>query len=512
VQTTDSVILVDAASGSVGLTLPSASLGPGQRFTVKKVDSTSNQINIDGIDKINTYFEYYVLKAQTARNNESTINPSDNYGYSVATSGDGNTIVVGAINDELTSAASAQSHGLVYVYGKTNSDLVQSWPLLNPVSTTNPSDQFGFSVAIDSSGNRIIIGNPYDEKVGGSSSSGTAYVYRKTGTSTTNSWTNETILYGSLATNSNDLFGYSVCINDAGDVIAVSAINDEVAGGASSSGLVYVYTRSGTTWTQSAILSCSLSVGDQVGWSVDINAAGDRIVVGAQYDERAGGNNSSGLAYIFIKSDSTWREQQVLSGSFAVDASDLLGCAVSMNGSGDRLIVGAYADETTGTGTGTAYIFSSGSTGWIETSVLTGSYTENGEQFGYSVSMNHAGDRVVVGAKLDDISGTSSYGLVYVFSSGSIGWQQTSVITGTYAINQSDSFGNTVAIDASGSQIVVGAPDDEYPSYAANSGSAGLAYVYTSKQTIDLWPLKSLYSQNESVTVISDGTGSWSII
>jgi hypothetical protein len=510
VQTTDSVILVDAASGSVGLTLPSASLVPGQRFTVKKVDSTGNQINVDGIDKINTYFEYYVLKAQNPYNNQSTINPSDNYGYSVATSGDGNTIVVGAINDELTPfAATAPSHGLVYIYNLSGSNLVQYWPLLDFPSTAQTSDRCGFSLAVDSGGNRIVVGNPYDEKVGGSSSSGTAYVYRKT---VSNSWTNETILYGSLATNSNDNFGYSVCINDAGDVIAVSAINDEVAGGASSSGLVYVYTRSGTTWTQSAILSCSLSVGDQVGWSVDINAAGDRIVVGAQYDERAGGNGSSGLAYIFIKSDSTWREQQVLSGSFAVDASDLLGCAVSMNGSGDRLIVGAYGDETTGIGTGTAYIFSSGSTGWIETSVLTGSYTQDGEHFGYSVSMNHAGDRVVVGAKLDDISDTGSYGLVYVFSSGSTGWQQASVLTGTYAIDQSDSFGNTVAFDASGSQIVVGAPDDEHPSYAGNSGSAGLAYVYTSKQTIDLWPLKSLSSQNESVTVISDGTGSWSII
>lgn len=42
----DSILWVDASAGAVNISLPPAMIGEGQIFDVKKIDSTSNQVNI----------------------------------------------------------------------------------------------------------------------------------------------------------------------------------------------------------------------------------------------------------------------------------------------------------------------------------------------------------------------------------------------------------------------------------------------------------------------------------
>ena len=73
-----------------------------------------------------------------------------------------------------------------------------------------------------------------------------------------------------------------------------------------SAGAVYVYARSGTSWSQQAKLTASdAAAGDRFGTSVAIS--GTTIVVGAALNDDAGFH--SGSAYVFTWDGSSWVEQ-----------------------------------------------------------------------------------------------------------------------------------------------------------------------------------------------------------
>jgi hypothetical protein len=100
---------------------------------------------------------------------------------------------------------------------------------------------------------------------------------------------------------------------------------------------------------------------------------------------------------------------------------------------------------------------------------------DNSDEFGWIVAMNSIGDRVVVGARQDGKIGTSFEGLAYVFVSGTTGWTEQHILSGTQATVNNDRFGGSVAMNSVGDRIVVGADGDER---SGGSGSSGLAYVF----------------------------------
>jgi hypothetical protein len=99
------------------------------------------------------------------------------------------------------------------------------------------------------------------------------------------------------------------------------------------------------------------------------------------------------------------------------------------------------------------------------------------DRFATSVASNANGNKIVVGAINDEKTGTNGEGLAYVFSSGSSGWSEEHILSGSLATTLLDNFGYSVNINSTGEYIVVGAPDDESP---ANAASSGLAYVFVS--------------------------------
>ena len=132
----------------------------------------------------------------------------------------------------------------------------------------------------------------------------------------------------------NDHFGVSVAI--AGDTIVVGAYGDDDSG--SDSGSAYVFTRTGTTWTEQTKLTASDgAAGDQFGTSVAIT--GDTIVVGADLDDTA-----SGSAYVFTRTGTAWMEQAKLTASDGA-AVDSFGISVAIVG--DTIVVGAWLDIMT---------------------------------------------------------------------------------------------------------------------------------------------------------------------
>ncbi len=503
ISTDDHVVLVDASSKYVKVTLPSSSQVPGQQFVVKKTDSTNNPIRI--IRKTQND-----IKQTSVLSGSLAIQISDAFGNCVSINSAGDRLVVGVPDDEKNTATA--STGLAYVFTSGSSGWTES-AILSGSLATQASDQFGLSVCINSLGDRLVVGVPDDEKNTATASTGLAYVF----TSGSSGWTESAILSGSLAVDLNDNFGQSVSMNSIGDKIIVGAPSDERSGGSSSSGLAYIYISSSVGWRQNAVLSGSLAIqnSDGFGGAVSINSVGDRVIVGAVGDERAGSGASSGLAYVFTSGSSGWTESAILSGSLAIDTTDYFGRSVSMNSVGDRVVVGTESDEAIGgsASMGLAYVFVSGNTGWTENAVLSGSLAIGADDwFGYSVAMNGAGDRVVVGAAQDErTGGSANSGLAYVFTSGSSGWVESKILSGSLAVDANDRFGFSVSSNSDGDRIIVGAYVDEKN---AATASTGLAYMFEESTTelLDGIADKVLSTKNESVRLVSDGSGSWSII
>jgi FG-GAP repeat protein len=264
-------------------------------------------------------------------------------------------------------------------------------------------DFFGVSVAV--SGDTIVVG-AWDND-GGSENSGSAYVFVRSGVS----WTEQQKLTASDAAAGDD-FGGSVAID--GDTAVVGARLNDDAG--DSSGSAYVFVRSGTTWTEQQKLTASdAAERDSFGESVAVS--GDTAVVGARWNDDAG--DSSGSAYVFVRSGTTWTEQQKLTASDAAEG-DFFGISVAI--SGDTAVVGVRNDDVVGINSGSAYVFVRSGTIWTEQQKLTASDAAAVDRFGLDVAIS--GDTVVVGAPANDDAGFNS-GSVYIYKAGTFVYQGT---------------------------------------------------------------------------------------
>jgi len=254
-------------------------------------------------------------------------------------------------------------------------------------------DRFGVSVAL--SADRIVVGAYLDDDNG--TDSGSAYVFRWDGSQ----WVQEQKLLAADGA-PGDLFGVSVAL--FGDRIVVGAQLDDDNG--YNSGSAYMFRWDGSQWVQEAkLLPTDGAAYDEFGLSVAVS--GDRIVVGAIYDDDNGTN--SGSAYVFRWDGSQWvQEQKLLAADGA--AGDFFGRSVALFG--DRIVVGAQLDDDNGTDSGSAYMFRWDGSQWVQEAKLLPTDGAAVDEFGVSVALS--GDRIVVGAYGDDDNGPNS-GSAYVF-------------------------------------------------------------------------------------------------
>ncbi|MEK6642838.1 MAG: hypothetical protein AABZ08_02945 [Planctomycetota bacterium] len=280
---------------------------------------------------------------QQARLAVADANPSDQFGTTVAVSGD--TAAAGAAFGDAPGAPNA---GALYVFVRSGGIWTQQAKLTASDATAN--EDFGRSLALSS--NTIVVGAYTDDHAGGSDA-GSAYVFVRTGTV----WTQQTKLIG-FDTADGDNFGKSVVVS--GDTALVGAWFDVHAGGPGSPfngrGSAYVFARSGVVWTQQAKLIASDAEGaDFFGHSVALS--GDTAVIGAVGDDHPGVSNA-GSAYVFARASAAWTQQAKLIASDAA-AVDQFGWSVGV--SGDTAVVGTYSDDNAaGADAGAAYIFDLG--------------------------------------------------------------------------------------------------------------------------------------------------------
>jgi len=141
--------------------------------------------------------------------------------------------------------------------------------------------------------------------------------------------------------------------------------------------------------------------------------------VGADYDEANG--IISGSAYIYQFDGVSWQETKLSASDGA--AYDYFGISVAI--SGDTAIVGAYGDDDNGSSSGSAYIYQFDGGSWQETK-LTASDGATYDEFGNSVAIS--GDTAIVGAYYADDNGTGS-GSAYIYNTGTVLNLETNEVT-----------------------------------------------------------------------------------
>ncbi len=384
-------------------------------------------------------------------------------------------------------------------------------------SNTDQDDLFGSAVAL--SGDTLVVGAPGEASnatgVDGNQNddslldAGAVYVFVRDGGGV---WTQQAYLKASN-TDSDDLFGSIVAIS--GDTVAIGAPGEASLDGAdqgddsgSDVGAVYIFVRSGTTWTQQAYLKASnLDTGDLFS---DVSLDDDVLVVGArgegsgatgidsdQIDDSAPG---AGAAYVFERdAGGVWSQTTYLKASNA-EAGDAFG-RVALSGA--SLAVGAVGENSDSTGiggsqsdnsqvdAGATYLFVRGAGGnWAQQAYIKASNTDAGDGFG-RVALE--GDLLVVGAPGENSNATgiggdedddsfADAGAVYLFVRVGSTWSQAAYVKASNA-DPGDSFGTGVSLWES--ILAVGAPGEQ--SNATGIGgnelddsltAAGAVYVF----------------------------------
>lgn len=476
------------------------------------------------ISKVGAVFIYYknsggtdnwgFVKRPTARDHNGGRMANDNFGQSVAISGD--IMIVGAHHQDysLFSGDSVGNAGAAYIFYKTNG----SWNFVKKLiaSGTNArvtDDNFGYSVSID--GDVAIIGaylQDYDSAGANSvSDAGAVYIFSKNSGGTDN-WglVKKITPNGTNARLANDQFGYSVSISGNLAVVGANQQDYDNTGAnlVSNAGAAYVFNKnSGGTDNWGLVKKITGSgtnsriSDDNFGYAVSISS--DNVVVGAyqqDYDS-AGGNSISdgGAAYIFNQNTggtNNWGLVKKVTGSGTNGrvTGDNFGTSVAI--SDETVIVGASQQDYDNTGAnnvsngGAAYIFSKnsgGSNNWglVKKVVASGTNARIADDlFGHSVTVN--GDIALVGAYQQDYdsagnNSVTNAGAVYEFykySGGADNWGLEKKITGggTNGRTANDNFGYSVAL--SGNVVLTGATSHDYDSTGANSTTdAGVVFI-----------------------------------
>jgi hypothetical protein len=266
------------------------------------------------------------------------------------------------------------------------------------------------------------------------SQTGAAYVFTRSGTT----WSQQQELTASDGA-ANDLFGSSVAINGSSAVIGAPHHNN---------GAAYVFVRPSSTWSQQGELTASDGAsGDNFGQSVGMY--GTTVVVGAPTH-----GGATGAAYVFVHPGCCWLQQAELS---AADGATGDQFAASVAISNSTVVVGAPFHAANGAG----YVFVRSGTSWSQQAELSASDGAAGDEFGVSVAI--AGSLAVIGAE----NHNSNTGAAYVFAASGSTWTPETELTAADGAG-GDFFGSSVAIY--GSTALAGAP--------GKNSAAGETYMF----------------------------------
>jgi hypothetical protein len=340
-------------------------------------------------------FAYVFVRGSAGFVEQARLSASDNgdldaFGEDVAVSGD--TALVGAYRN------SERGHwsGAAYVFVRSGSTWTQQAKLT--ASDAVPEQNFGWSVGL--SGDTAVVGAPHGPV---QYVEGCAYVFVRSGST----WTQQAKLTSGEGP-TGDAFGRAVSVS--GDTALVGA---PIRTASNYNGAAFVFVRSGTSWTRQAKLVASDGA-DQDAFGEAVSISGNTAVVGAWGSDPVG--IYSGSAYAFVRSGSTWTQQQKLLGASA-SAEDRMGSSVSV--SGDYALVGGIDDDSGfGGQAGVASLYTRSGGTWTEQTIRPND-PRSARAFGAAVSIS--GDTALITSTWDSADVTRASAYVFVPGTKTVG-------------------------------------------------------------------------------------------
>lgn len=402
----------DAFGHSVALSADGSTLAVGAFHEASDGSMPSNDAAA-AAGAVYVYTRNGEVWSQQAYLKASTPKPGDLFGSSVALSGNGSILAIGA---PLADGSGTPHLGAVYVFSRVGSLWGQAEQLQD--DTAGSGAGFGYSVALSDDGLRLAIGAP-DVAVGDSApkqlSAGEAWLFQPFG----NSWGGGNTVSNSITADpatAGDRFGTSVALSADGLTMAISA--SPVDSAATNVGKAYILTDNGRSWTIQADAN-DHPVG-AFGSSVALSADGVTLAVGTSRKDGASGQGAGG-AYLFALSGEDWVQQAYIEPAH-LSSGDQFGGSVALAANGTILAVGAMSQDSGARGVGSdltdssapdsgaVYLFKHSGMAWVPAVSAKALNTGAGDAFGASIALSADGSTLAVGATGEDSNATGTKG------------------------------------------------------------------------------------------------------
>jgi hypothetical protein len=304
--------------------------------------------------------------------------------------------------------------------------------------------QQGISVALSGDGNTFAFGGSADN-----SGIGAVWIFMRSGTV----WSQLTKLTGAGVIGASGTLGQgiSVALSADGNTLAEGGISDNGARGA-----VWVFTRTGTVWSQQGAKLTGLGASGQArqGASVALSADGNTLAEGG-YGNTPQASVNLGAVWVFTRAGTLWSQQGgLLTGSGSVGAAQQ-GASVALSADGNTLAEAGFADNSQA---GAIWIFTRSGTVWQQQGTkLTGSGAIGNARQGISVALSADGNMLAEGASNDN----TQVGAAWLFTRDAYGaWTQLGTkLTGSGAVGASQQ-GQSIALSADATTMAVGGIGD----------------------------------------------------
>ncbi len=438
----------------------------------------------------------------------SNTNAHDHFGHRVALSTFGTTLVVSAPAEDSAATGiggtqvdnSGTGAGAVYMF--TFNGELWSQHAYFKASNTGSGDGFGRSVALSADGLTLAVGAPSEDSKaigvnGGQvddslSESGAVYVFARNGAV----WNQQAYIKASN-TDAGDGFGTDVALSEDGSTMVVGAAGedgaasgidtDQTDNSAEDAGAAYIFTRSGTTWSQQAYVKASnAGMHDNFGAHVALSSDGSILAVGAwregssasgvDGDQSDDSMYEAGAVYVFARNGTAWSQQAYIKASNAGSGDRF--ALVRLSGDGSTLAVGARLEDSEASGVdgnqdndsaldaGAVYVFTRAGQTWSQQAYIKASNANVLHFFGHSIALSSDGTTLAASALEErgaatgingDQSDQSAFGAgaVYIFTRSGTTWNQQAYLKSSNTRPLAH-FGEHVALSTDGLTLAVG--------------------------------------------------------
>lgn len=284
---------------------------------------------------------YIFIRNGTTWTQQAKITATDgaaNSLFGVSVDINGETVIVGAHYADINGHT---DQGAAYIFVRNGTTWTQQAQLIANDGIAGAT--FGNSVALEE--NTAVIG-AHTDSPNSVANSGSAYIFVRSGTT----WTQQAKLVASDG-GAGDTFGRAVNIN--GDTVIVGASQDDI-GTNTDQGSAYIFVRTGSTWSQQAKMVANDSAADEEFSFGGVTIENDTAVVGTPFGD-VGTKINQGSVYVFTRIGSVWQQTAKIIAADGL-AGARFGRSVAING--NALIVGAHFDTIgANSNQGSAYVF-----------------------------------------------------------------------------------------------------------------------------------------------------------